>query len=241
MPTRPVEAPADQHKRAMTGKSRKYMLWGYLGATLMVAALCKVYGFQPSALLPGADGFEQSISWSDALSMSAFIAAFASAVFLSVPIAPVFCIASGYFFGAVEGTAMASLATTVGSVAAFHFFRKTVAAPAAFRQLEIKNLFLVLLLLRCSPWFPSPLINLYCGASRVRSPMFLFSTLFGALPLICVYTLAASRLRGELDMSLLYSPEIIGVLIVLSLISLIGLLLPFRVFSNYLHALGQGA
>lgn len=225
----------------MTQKSRRYLLWGYLAAMLIVVALCKVNGLEPSALLPGGDTLQQPMSWSQALNMSAFIAVFASAVFLSVPIAPLFCIASGYFFGAAEGTAIASLATTLGSVAAFHFFRKTIAAPLAFRQLAIKNLFLVLLLLRCSPWFPSPLINLYCGAWRVRSVMFVFSTLFGALPLICIYTLAASRLRGELDMSLLYSPEIVGALIALSVISLIGILLPFRVLSNYLHTLGQNA
>ena len=225
----------------MTEKSRKYMLWGYLAATSVGVVLCNVYSLQPYALLPGIDSLAQPMSWPQALSMGAFVAAFAVSVFLSVPITPLFCVASGYFFGIAEGTALAGLATTLGSLAAFHFFRRTITPPAAFQQLEIKHLVFVLLLLRCSPWFPSPLINVYCGVSRVRSSIFFLTTLVGALPLIGVYTLAASTLRGQLDMSLLYSPEIIVSLLVLSVISLGGLFPPLRAVTNHMQALRLNA
>ena len=225
----------------MTETSRKYLLWGYLSVCLVGIVLCKVYGLQPYALLPGTENLAQPVTWPQALGMLAFAAAFAGSVFFSMPITPLFCIASGYFYGIAEGTALAALAVTGGSLAAFQFFRKTIAPPAGFRQLEVKNLFLVLLLLRCSPWFPSPLINVFCGVFRVRARVFLASTLVGTLPLICVYTLAASALKGRLDMSLLYSPEIIAALVVLSVISLSGLLPPFRAVTHYLQALRMNA
>jgi len=225
----------------MDGKPPKYVLWGYLAVTIVAIALFNVYELQPEAFLSQTDRLAQSLPWSQFLSACVFAVAFAGIVFFSVPVAPLFCAASGYLFGVAEGTAMAVLATTAGSIAAFHFFRKTIEAPAGLRKLEVKNLFVVLLLLRCSPWFPGPLINVYCGISRVRSSVFLASTLFGTLPLICVYTLAASKLRGQLDMSLLYSPEIIASLTVLSVISISGFLPPLRAVANYLRALRLNA
>ena len=221
----------------MTETSRKRLAWGYVTIALLAFVLCRMYDVQPDALLLGSDRPAQVLSWREAAALLAFAAAFASSVFFSVPVAPLFYVASGYLFGVAEGTIVAVLATTSGSLAAFHFFRKTVRVPPAFRKIEIKNLFLVLLLLRSSPWFPSPLINVYCGVTRTRVSTFVASTLLGTLPLICVYTLAASRLRGHVDASLLYSPEIVASLVVLSVISVSGLLPPLRIVASHLHAL----
>jgi uncharacterized membrane protein YdjX (TVP38/TMEM64 family) len=221
----------------MTEKSRRYIALGYLSVALAGIMLCKVYGIPLFALPPSMAELVQPVSWTQALGMCTFTVAFVGCVFFSIPVAPLFYVASGYYFGVVEGTAVAALATTLASLAAFQFFKKTIVSPAALRKLEVGNLFFVLLLLRCSPWFPSALINLFCGVFRVRASVFVASTLIGTLPLICVYTLAASKLRGHLEMSLLYSPEILASLIVLSVISLGALFSPLRRVTHYLQDL----
>jgi hypothetical protein len=44
-------------------------------------------------------------------------------------------------------------------------------------------------------------------------------------------------MRGPLDISMIYSPEIITALIILGVVSLIGCLLPLRVAAKYLRTL----
>jgi len=171
------------------------------------------------------------------LSMVIFILLFASTVFFSAPTNPLFYLASGYFFGSVKGTTIAVAATVLGSAAAFHFFRKTTKTPPALRMLEVKSVFLMLVLLRCSPWFPSPLINVFCGVIRVPLSTFLASTLCGTLPLVTIYTLTASRLRGPISVSILYSPELLAALSVLGVVSLLGFLQPLRAITSYLRVL----
>ena len=132
---------------------------------------------------------------------------------------------------------IALLGTMLGSTAALYFFRKTTASPPALGKFEVKNVFFMLVLLRCSPWFPSPLINVFCGVIRVRLSTFLASTLVGTFPLVTIYTLTASRLRGPITASILYSPELLAALSVLSITSLLGFLQPIQVVTSYLRAL----
>jgi uncharacterized membrane protein YdjX (TVP38/TMEM64 family) len=214
----------------------KRLLGGYLAIVLAGGALCRLSGHRIVELVQAADTAGQPLSWGMVPVMALFILLFALTVFFSSPTNPLFYLAAGYLFGAARGTALAALATTLGSATAFLFFRMAV-TPPAFRRPEVRNLFLTLVLLRASPWFPSPLVNLFCGAARVRPTLFVASTLLGSLPLAGVYALAASRMRGPLDASLLRSPEIIAALAGLGAVSLAGLLQPLRVVAGYLPAL----
>lgn len=221
----------------MTCNRQRLLLWGYLLIALGSAALYRGYGRRFLTLLPASDAALHSFSLSLLPGMAAFLLLFALSVFFSAPTTPLFCLAAGYLYGAVPGTAGAVLATTLGAGAAFLFFRRTIVPPPPYSRVEVGNLFFVLVLLRCSPWFPGPLINLFCGTNRVRPSFFVASTLLGSLPLVSVYTLTASRLRGPLEVSLLRSPEIVTALSVLGAISLISCLRPARVVAKHLRAL----
>jgi uncharacterized membrane protein YdjX (TVP38/TMEM64 family) len=221
----------------MTGNTQKYVLAGYLFLSLAGIAMYKIFGNSVWELFPATDAGEQLFSWSLVPNLGVFTLLFTLTVFFSIPTSPLFCLAAGYFYGVTTGIVVASLATTIGSGASFLLFRKTITPPPSYRSPEVGNLFLLLVLLRCSPWFPSTLITLFCGVSRVRPSLFTASTLFGTIPLISVYTLTASRMRGPFDISILYSPEIITAVAVLGTVSLIGLLRPLRVVTKSLSAL----
>jgi len=66
---------------------------------------------------------------------------------------------------------------------------------------------------------------------------FLASTLCGTLPLVTIYTLTASRLRGPISMSILTSPELLAALTVLGVVSLLGFMQPLRAITSYLRVL----
>jgi uncharacterized membrane protein YdjX (TVP38/TMEM64 family) len=221
----------------MTGKTHKQLLVGYLFIALVGIALYKVYGDRIWALLPAMVAGAQPFSWALLPGMGVFMVLFSLTVFFSIPANPLFYLAAGYLYGALPGTLLAVLATALGSGFACLFFRRTITVSPSFKRVEVDNLFLMLVLLRCSPWFPSPLINLFCGTIRVRPSIFAASTLLGSVPLVVVYTLTASRLHGPLEVSLLRSPEIIAALSVLGAVSLLGFLKPLRIVANHLRAL----
>jgi uncharacterized membrane protein YdjX (TVP38/TMEM64 family) len=170
----------------------------------------------------------------------ALFAASAICIFLSIPAAPLFYVAFGFFFGPYEGTFMAGLATTAGSVAAFCFFCRSIPQNAALRQAEFKNVFLTLLLLRSSPWLPNPLITLFCSAVDVSIGTVALTTFLGTLPLIAIYTIAAGRLHGHLDASLLYSSDVVMAFFLLGAVSLVGFLQPVKMALYSLKAIEVG-
>ena len=165
--------------------------------------------------------------------------AIAVSVFFSIPPGPLLYIAFGYFYGPYEGTILADLATTAGSVGAFCFFRNAIPPGDVRKRIKVRNVFVTLLLLRCSPWVPNPLITVFCSAFDVGIVTFTLSTCLGLLPLIAVYTLAASRLGDHLDTSVLTSPEFAAAFGLLSAVSLLGLLRPVRILLAYLKAVSK--
>ena len=162
-----------------------------------------------------------------AVGAASLFLAFALSVFFSIPAGPLFYIAFGYWYGPFAGMLIASLAATAGSLGAFCFFRSAVPHSEALKAVPVRHVFATLLLLRCSPWIPNPLITVFCGAYGVGIGTFTLATFLGTMPLIAVYTLAASRLRADLDVSVLYSPEIALAF---------GLLMPFRLLRDHLRA-----
>jgi uncharacterized membrane protein YdjX (TVP38/TMEM64 family) len=217
----------------------KYLLRGYLTVAVAGMVAFQVCGRKLWDLL-AAVTVQDGMSWPLLLAMGGFFVLLASSVFFSAPTSPLFYIAAGYLFGSAKGTAIATAATVLGATAAYWFFRKTLSAPVALQAPQLKRTFLTLLLLRCSPWFPSALINVFCGMTRVPTANFLVATLFGTLPLVSVYTLTASRLRGPIDASVLRSPELLAALGVLSVISLIGFLLPLHTVTSCLRGVAFG-
>jgi uncharacterized membrane protein YdjX (TVP38/TMEM64 family) len=161
-------------------------------------------------------------------------------IFLSIPAAPLFYVSFGYLFGPYEGTFMAGLATTLGSVAAFCFFRRAIPQSSSLRRKEFKSVFATLLLLRSSPWLPNPLITLFCSAVDVGIGTVALTTFLGTLPLIAIYTIAAGRLHGHLDASILYSTDVVIAFSLLGAVSLVGFLQPVKMALHSLKTIQVG-
>jgi len=176
----------------MTRNARKYLLLGYLAVAMPGIVYALTSSHKLLALLQSAAA-QQPLSWPLVPGMGIFVLLFAGTVFFSVPINTIFYLAAGYLFGFATGSVLAIIATTLGSAASLYFFGKTSSSLQVLQTLKVKNVFLTLVLLRCSPWFPSPLINVFCGVARVPFSIFLVSTVFGTLPLVSCYTFFASR------------------------------------------------
>lgn len=159
------------------------------------------------------------------LVLGLFMGACMLTVFLALPTNVLFYLLAGYLFGPLEGALVAGSAVTLGSLAVVAFYRYLFRDfdPARIRRLLPGNLSRLLLLLRLSPVFPAPLINLLCAALRMRLPAFALSTFFGSLPLILVYTAIAGQLESVQRLEDLYSGQVIGLIVLLTLMSLIGL------------------
>lgn len=164
----------------------------------------------------------------NAVAASGYVLTLALCVFLSLPANPPLYLLGGYLFGAVEATLLATLGNALGATGAYRFFSAALPAGVRIPFLESDRAFATLVLLRLSPWFPAPLINLVCGMAKVPRRRFFLSTLLGSMPLIFAYALAASRLRGPLDMSALNSPELLLATGLLGVLSLVALREPLR-------------
>jgi uncharacterized membrane protein YdjX (TVP38/TMEM64 family) len=222
----------------MTGGERKKLLVGYLLMVLLVITLYSLFRQRLWGMLSDVPVTGQQLSLALLPGLATFMFLLALTVFMSAPTNPLFYLAAGYLYGALPGTIVSIVATTLGSVAAYLFFSSTIPVPQSkgLQRMESGKLLLLLLLLRCSPWFPGPLINVFCGATRVRPALFAASCMLGSIPLAGVYTLAASRLHGPLDVSLLRSPEIRVALLMMGGLSLIGLLKPLRLVAGQLRS-----
>lgn len=180
------------------------------------------------------DGWAAWLPYS--LGAAIMFAAFAIAIFFSIPAGPLFYIGFGYFYGALAGTLIAATATTVGSAAAFRFFRNALPPSVHRDSVAVSNVFVTLLLLRSSPWIPNPLITLFCSAFDVGITSFIVTTFFGTMPLIAVYTIGASRFGDHFDLSLFTAPEFTAAFGLLAVVSVLGCLKPVRVLLAYLKA-----
>ncbi len=221
---------------------RRVAQLAYVAVLVIGFAVCKTFSVEIQALLlAGGDPNGWAGAVPHVVGAATLFTASALSVFFSLPPGPLFYIAFGYYYGPVEGTIIAALATTAGSVGAFCFFRSAITPSDVRKRVDAGNVFVTLLLLRSSPWIPNPLITAFCGAFAIGIVPFALATCIGTMPLIAVYTLAASRLRGQPDLSALWSPEIATAFGLLSAVSLLGLLKPVRILLDYLKAIQAAA
>lgn len=222
----------------MSPRTRQIAVFSYIAVLVVGFLIYESFSIQIRAAFAATGA---STGWATSMShvigVTTLFAAVAVSVFFSVPPGPLLYLAFGYWYGPYEGLIIATLATTVGSVGAFCFFRTTIPASETRQKIDVGNVFLTLLLLRSSPWIPNPLITVFCSSFGVGIVTFTLATFFGTMPLIAIYTLAASRLRDHLDVSVLYSPEIGLAFGLLSVVSLLGLFRPLGIVLDYLKAI----
>jgi uncharacterized membrane protein YdjX (TVP38/TMEM64 family) len=146
------------------------------------------------------------------------------------PAAPIIGIVAGALFGFWAGLATVLIATTIGSTAAFHLsrtlLRDWVDARFGHRMSSIDRGFdthgpAYLLALRFNPVIPYWLVNLTMGLTAMSMRTYVPLTLIGLLPATLIYVDAGTRLARLESVSDIFTPVLIGALLLLCLLPLL--------------------
>jgi uncharacterized membrane protein YdjX (TVP38/TMEM64 family) len=147
----------------------------------------------------------------------------------SLPGATIFTLAGGFLFGAVLGTLYVNIAATTGATLAFlaarYLLRDWVERKFGNRLGSIqdgfaKNAFSYLLTLRLIPLFPSFLVNLVSGLTRMTVGTFMAATAIGIIPAGFVFANAGRQLGSINSLSEIASPRVLGAFALLGLLAL---------------------
>ena len=159
-----------------------------------------------------------------------FFAAYVAVTAFSLPVAAVMTIAAGAFFGLVWGTALVSLASTLGATLAFllaRFLFRDAVQDRFGERLRAVNAGIArdgafyLFTLRLVPYFPFIAINLLMALTPIRTFTFFFVSLLGMFPGTVVYVNAGTQLAGLDSLADILSPELIASFTLLGVFPLI--------------------
>jgi pyruvate/2-oxoglutarate dehydrogenase complex dihydrolipoamide dehydrogenase (E3) component/uncharacterized membrane protein YdjX (TVP38/TMEM64 family) len=164
------------------------------------------------------------------LTIGAFFLVYVATTALSLPGAAILTLAAGAIFGLWVGTAIVSIASTLGACLAFlsarYVLRDWVAArfgrriAAIDRGIRRDGIF-YLLSLRLIPAFPFFLVNLAMGLTAMRLAPYALASWIGMLPGTLVYVNAGTQLARIETTSDILSPALIGSFVLLGLFPLL--------------------
>jgi uncharacterized membrane protein YdjX (TVP38/TMEM64 family) len=165
-----------------------------------------------------------------------FILIYTIAVAISMPQAIFLTLLGGFLFGPIFGTIYVAVGATIGATIIF------LAAKTAFHKLLLhkagpwmkkitsgfqNNAISYMLFLRLVPLFPFWLVNIVPAFLGISTRIYFFTTFFGILPGTFVYILLGHGLgtiieQGkEINLGIIFKPEILAPLIGLGILSLI--------------------
>ena len=170
------------------------------------------------------------------LAVLLYVGVYVAVTSLSIPGAVYLTIAGGFMFGAYLGTLATVTGASIGAVAIFSAVRFGLGGSLAksaggfidkMKDGFEKNAFSYLLVLRILPLFPFWLVNIVPALLKVRLTVFALATFLGIIPGSFVFNSIGEGLgtvfdKGEdLDLSIIYRPEILTPLIGLAILSLL--------------------
>jgi uncharacterized membrane protein YdjX (TVP38/TMEM64 family) len=165
-----------------------------------------------------------------------YLLLYAIAVLLSLPESAVLTVAGGLLFGTLSGGLLAVLGSSAGAIALFLAVRYHLADAIAARRGRVldairaslhRDGFSYLLAIRLVPAFPFCLVNLAAALSGMRLLPYGAATVIGIIPATFVFASIGDGLGGTLasgdqpDLSIIFSPRILGPLIALAALSLL--------------------
>ena len=163
--------------------------------------------------------------------LAIFFLAYVAVAALSIPGAAVMTLAGGAIFGLWIGLVAVSFASVAGATLAFlgsrYLFRDWVTRrfgkrlEAVDRGLDRDGIF-YLLAIRLNPVFPFFVVNLVMGLTRMKALKFALVSQIGMLPATFVYVNAGTQLGRLESLSEIASPQLIGSLVLLSLLPIFG-------------------
>jgi uncharacterized membrane protein YdjX (TVP38/TMEM64 family) len=156
---------------------------------------------------------------------------------LAMPGVPLLTMLGGFLFGCIAGGVYASVAATLGTTISFlviryllsNFIRGKYAQRLETFNEKVKahgvaSYLLTMQLMGVIPYF---VINALAALADVPFSTFLWTTFFGSLPIIFIYSFAGRQLYLVESVQDIFSPTIIGLLVFLVILGLIPVFLRF--------------
>lgn len=193
--------------RSSPKRSNTHHVRFWIGLVLILAVVMVVWWNRDRLTLESLVGYESQLrNWQTHAPLLVFAAGFGCYVAitgLSLPGAAALTLACGWVFGVVEGTLLASFASTTGASIAFllsrYFFRESLQDRLGkrwqrFQESLDRDGAFYLFTLRLLPAVPFFAINAGMGLTRIRLWTFWWVSQIGMLPGTALYIYAGSRI-----------------------------------------------
>jgi uncharacterized membrane protein YdjX (TVP38/TMEM64 family) len=178
-------------------------------------------------------------AWVDAHPIGApalFMLVYAATALLSLPESAVLTVGGGLLFGTWFGGILAVIGSSIGAIGLFLAVRTHLAGAIAARGSRFldsvratlrRDGFSYLLAIRLVPAFPFWLVNLAAGLSGMRLLPYSAATVIGIMPATFIYASIGAgvgevlAVGGKPDLSVIFTPGILGPLLGLAVLSLL--------------------
>jgi uncharacterized membrane protein YdjX (TVP38/TMEM64 family) len=213
---------------------RSYLRWILLGGIVLVVVGFYALGlneyFQWDQVRANLDGWEAQVKANFWLAVAVYFLIYVAVTAFSLPAASLVTLVGGALFGRWFGTAVVSVASTVGATFAFlgsrYLLRDWVQARfgkrlAALNRGVEKDGAFYLLTLRLVPLFPFWLVNLGMGPTPIRLWTYIWVSWVGMLLGTFLYVNAGTELATLDSPKGLLSPTVIGSLVLLGVVPLV--------------------
>ncbi|CAH2600028.1 TVP38/TMEM64 family membrane protein [Rhodovastum atsumiense] len=213
-----------------------HRLWPLLLLALLLGAAAVGVPLSWATLAAHQAALRHFVEAAPVAAAAAYVAGYAAAVGVSVPLGALFTVVGGLLFGTVAGGGLAVLGATAGACLLFLIIRGSPAPGLAARALPLlarigpelrRDAFSYLLAMRLMPAVPFWLGNLAAPLLGVRLGTFAAATLLGVTPATFVFAGIGAGLGsvleagGRPDLSLIWSPSVLGPLLGLAALSLL--------------------
>lgn len=193
---------------------------------LIVIVIC-AYAFGGGQKYLNIDFYQTLFQQSPWLTAAGFFLLFVLGTSFSLPITAIMMVGSGIIFGLVTGLIIAMFAMTLGGTVSFlsgRFLFRDVVERRFTGYIEVVNKGMkkegafYLFGLRMIPILPFWAVNLLMGITSIKTPVFMFATFCGMLPITLIFVYAGSQLGSIKDFSVsaILSPGLILALCLLA-------------------------
>ncbi|MGI9461240.1 MAG: TVP38/TMEM64 family protein [Alphaproteobacteria bacterium] len=215
-------------------KIKKFIPLGILlVASLGGFYLINRYGFSLELLQTQKENIDDYISQNFLLAAVGFLLFYTIVAALSLPIASLLTLSSGFFFGTLLGGSLTVLGATLGAAVIFWIAKtslgnglrqKAAQSQGLYNKIASElenNQWSGLLFLRLVPAFPFFLVNIVPAFCRVSTSVFFITTLFGIAPASFIYANIGKQLGNVSSLGDLISREILLAFTALGLLALL--------------------
>ncbi len=213
--------------------SRSWIRWSLLAFLVVAGFLLWRSGLLAELTLQGLKARQHALgAWvasNHLLALASFLLVYVAVAALSLPGAAILTLAAGALFGVLEGTLVASFASSIGATLAFlvsrFLLRDSLRAKygqrlRAFDEGIQRDGALYLFSLRLVPAFPFFLINLLAGLTALKTGVFYLVSQVGMLPGTIAYVYAGTQLARIDSLSGILSPGLIAAFVLLGILPL---------------------